>query len=427
MIDAAAVLALAPDSSSAKAGQGLASQRHWSGLGRNAESWWGLCQGSGKDPYQARVALADLSSSCSCPSRKFPCKHVIALMLLGAQGVLPEAEAPAFVSEWLAKKLERVERKQKAEAERTPEQLAKAAAAAERRAETRLERRAEGLADLRLWMADLVRSGMGNAPVTDASFWETRVRRLVDAQLPGLARRLERCYAHAIRRSDWPEAVLRELGSLELAISAFDMIDSLSTPQRADLERALGTAQSLDPEQNGAVDEDHFLCLGVVSEALDNLTLQRSWWTNAQARLALVLSFTANGVPLPSVAVPGRSERLRLQWYPGSQPLRAQLLDRQAAEVAVLAPAESVTSALDRFARALAADPWLERLAICVRGCLRLEAGQALLCDSEGAALPLGPCDARIWHWLAQSRGEIRCFAGEWDGEVLRLMHGWPA
>ncbi|MCB1612679.1 MAG: SWIM zinc finger family protein [Xanthomonadales bacterium] len=427
MLDAAAVLALAPDSSSAKAGQGLASLRHWSGLGRNAESWWGLCQGSGKDPYQARVALADLSSGCSCPSRKFPCKHVIALMLLGAQGALPEAEAPAFVSEWMAKKVERAERKQKVEAERTPEQLAKAAAAAERRAETRLERRAEGLADLRLWMADLVRSGMGNAPVTEASFWEARARRLVDAQLPGLARRLERCYGHAIRRPDWPEAVLRELGNLELAISAFDAIDSMSAPQRADLERALGSAQSLDGEQTNHVHEDHFLCLGVVSEALDNLTLQRSWWANAQARLAMVLSFTANGVPLPSVAVPGRSERLRLQWYPGSQPLRAQLLDRQVAEIAVPAPAESVASALDRFARALAADPWLERLAICVSGCLRLEAGQVYLCDREGVALPLGPSDGRVWRWLAQSRGRCWCFAGEWDGEILSLMHGWPA
>ena len=87
-------------------------------------------------------------------------------------------------------------------------------------AAVRRERRAEGLADLQRWLCDVVRSGLASAAVTDASFWDSRARRLIDAQLPGLARRLSRCYEHAIRRSDWPEAVLREFGLLQLAISA---------------------------------------------------------------------------------------------------------------------------------------------------------------------------------------------------------------
>ncbi len=45
----------------------------------------GLCQGSGRQPYQARVDLAEPAFKCSCPSRKFPCKHGLALLLLFAK------------------------------------------------------------------------------------------------------------------------------------------------------------------------------------------------------------------------------------------------------------------------------------------------------------------------------------------------------
>ncbi|MDQ3283523.1 MAG: SWIM zinc finger family protein, partial [Acidobacteriota bacterium] len=31
------------------------------------------------------MALTDLASKCSCPSRKFPCKHAVGLLVLGVQ------------------------------------------------------------------------------------------------------------------------------------------------------------------------------------------------------------------------------------------------------------------------------------------------------------------------------------------------------
>ena len=79
------VAALAPDSASAAAGQSLANVRKWSALGRSDRAIWGLCQGSGKQPYQARVDLAEPAFKCSCPSRKFPCKHGLGLLLLFAK------------------------------------------------------------------------------------------------------------------------------------------------------------------------------------------------------------------------------------------------------------------------------------------------------------------------------------------------------
>ena len=89
------VLALAPDPASAKAGRGLATPPKWSGLGTSEGLIWGECQGSGATPYQTKVDPAGPAFSCSCPSRKFPCKHAIGLMLVWASGPTLFVEAAA--------------------------------------------------------------------------------------------------------------------------------------------------------------------------------------------------------------------------------------------------------------------------------------------------------------------------------------------
>jgi hypothetical protein len=143
------ILALAPDSSSAKAGAALATARKWSGLGANETAAWGECQGSGKLPYQARIDLLEAAFKCTCPSRKFPCKHGLGLYLLLASdpGLFSGGDSPSWVTEWLTSRAERTERKQQREAAPDPEAQAKRAAAREAKV-------ASGLDELELWMRD---------------------------------------------------------------------------------------------------------------------------------------------------------------------------------------------------------------------------------------------------------------------------------
>src|SRR6266568_7558945 len=98
------VLALAPDSSSAAAGKKLGDAKHWKSLGQNPEALWGECQGSAL--YQVRIDLSTLTITCSCPSRKLPCKHGLGLLLLTVDSpkAVPTAEPPEWVTSWLAKR-----------------------------------------------------------------------------------------------------------------------------------------------------------------------------------------------------------------------------------------------------------------------------------------------------------------------------------
>src|SRR5262245_64730714 len=107
------ILALAPDAASAKAGQGLAAARKWLKLGADEQTACGLCQGSGKDPYQAQIDLTEPAFRCSCPSRKFPCKHGLGLFLLLASSAaaFKDKQRPDWVVEWMASRAKRAEQR----------------------------------------------------------------------------------------------------------------------------------------------------------------------------------------------------------------------------------------------------------------------------------------------------------------------------
>ncbi|RNG10382.1 SWIM zinc finger family protein, partial [Streptomyces botrytidirepellens] len=104
------VLALAPDAASHKAGGKLAGAASWSGTGARGQAVWGLCAGSGSEPYRTVIDVHGPAYRCSCPSRKFPCKHALGLLLLwgaGGAGVPEGGEPPEWAEQWLGERRER--------------------------------------------------------------------------------------------------------------------------------------------------------------------------------------------------------------------------------------------------------------------------------------------------------------------------------
>src|SRR5215218_2793575 len=132
------ILALAPDTSSAKAGRELANPRKWVTLGQSAEAAWGECKGSAALPYQTQIDLGGLAFRCSCPSRKLPCKHALGLFLIVASPgtAVAETAPPDWVAGWLAGRAKRAEQRAAKEAAGTPvvDAAAQAARVAERQA-----------------------------------------------------------------------------------------------------------------------------------------------------------------------------------------------------------------------------------------------------------------------------------------------------
>src|SRR3954469_9795992 len=112
---AAQVNSLAPDASSQKAGAKLGVPGPWSDTGYHESErlLWGDCKGSGSKPYQVTVSVADSDTAyaCTCPSRKFPCKHALGLLLLWAAGTIGDADAlPQRAEAWSASRRDRAEK-----------------------------------------------------------------------------------------------------------------------------------------------------------------------------------------------------------------------------------------------------------------------------------------------------------------------------
>ena len=162
-----AVLALAPDEASAKAARGLISPAKWPLLGHDAQAAWGECQGSGSKPYQTQVDLSGPVFKCSCPSRKFPCKHGLALLLMRAQEpqrFSTTGAPPAWVSAWLDGRRERAEKQAQKDVQKQEQRQAAAAAGedaappaaspdATARQAKRWQRIEAGLQELSCWLA----------------------------------------------------------------------------------------------------------------------------------------------------------------------------------------------------------------------------------------------------------------------------------
>jgi hypothetical protein len=422
------ILALAPDDKAAKAGEGLATARQWVSLGCSEQAAWGECQGSAKNPYQAQIDLGEPAFKCSCPSRKFPCKHALGLFLLLAAHpeAFTRAEPPEWVASWLAGRARRGE--QRAQREERPKEAADLEARA-RRAAQRHARVAAGLQELEVWLRDLVRNGLASVHGQSLGFWHAPAARMVDAQAPGVARMLQDMAGIPASREGWQARLLDRVGRLYLLLEAFKRLDSLSPETQADVRALIGWTESQEELLAETGQRDVWLILGQRVEDEDRLRVQRTWlWGRETGGPALVLPFAAAGQSLDPSLVPGTCVDAELVFFHGAYPLRALIKSRAgpAAPLDDIPGYPTFSAFLETYGRALALCPWVERFPAPLQSVrpVRLD-GRWGISDAEGRILAIPPAFHWGWQLLALSGGHPLALFGEWNGERLLPLSAW--
>lgn len=417
----AAVEKAAPDQASLAAARKLAHPGPWSETGSTDTLVWGKCQGSGRTPYQVSVDLAGPAFRCSCPSRKFPCKHALALLLLwvrndGAVADLPEAAD--FADAWAAERAARSAAQGTARTTAAADPEARA-----RRAAERMATMSAGADEFALWLADLVRGGTAAARRQPWAWWDAAAARLVDAQLPGLADRVRALASEVNRRADWADHLLAELGRWWTAVSAWRRWDDLDPATQADLRAYLGWPLATDDVRAADRVEGHWQVLGAHRTDDGRLQQQRTWLRHeSTGELVQVLDFAAGAQPLPVPRLVGSRLEAAVSRYPGHGPRRALFAEEAApaGTVRELPPAAGLADALGRLAAAWAENPWAGRVPVVLEGAVSVEDDGPRVVDATGAALPLL---AEVpWSLLALTGGRPAPLFGELEEDGFRPL-----
>jgi hypothetical protein len=435
--------ALAPDQGALKAAAGLLKPANWPLRQTSGALIWGECQGSGANPYRVMADVDNLGSKCTCPSRKFPCKHALALMWMHSQdpGAFQLAETPEWVLDWMsrrrrgaatpaarsgeAKSLAAATAAEPA-AEADPQAEARRAAAAARRAVDTRALVLAGLDDLELWIADQLRTGLSAFIDVAPDRCRRIAARLVDAKAGALASRLDEAPARllALPSEDRIDAAIAELGKLTLAARAWR-----AQPDDPELSREVIASESREDVLAHADALTATATWEVLAERTatrrDGLVSVATWLLNLDGegpRFALLLDFFPASAGRRSAAfTAGQRFRGELVFYPARVPLRAVIGQRTEVDAPERAwPPAPSADPLDVHAAALLAAPWrLETPVLLPAGRIAEDAAGRAWWLSPDLILPI---DGRVPPFALGA--EFEGAAGVWNGARLSLLAG---
>jgi hypothetical protein len=383
---------LAPDQPSLNAAKKLLQPAKWPLRGKAAavNSIWGQCQGSGSKPYYIMADVVEHGYKCTCPSRKFPCKHVLALMWQFAEGAADfnESEPPEWVHDWLGRKRKSTTAEPSSEKvavkkdianaqeeikkvispeEKSKKEAANIKRAAQNKAKTTASINA-GLQEFQQWVDDQLRTGISGFIKEINDRCRRIAARLVDAKAAGLASRLDEFPAKliALPIDQQPAMVFKELGQLLLLSEAW-----LTDNEEVDAHRAITTAENREQllaNKNRLSHSGNWQSVGEkVITRRDGLVSHSTWLLNIDdesARFALLLDHYPASAGRREVALRTGSQITgTIAYYPSRSPLRGFLVEQQAQENSdsSLWPA-STTELHSAYAQFLGLIPWSEEM-----------------------------------------------------------------
>ncbi|SDH44325.1 SWIM zinc finger [Lentzea fradiae] len=354
---------------------------------------WGLYSGSGSTPYRVCVDLAAGSAKCTCPSRKFPCKHAVSLQELD----LPDATPPEWVQEWTTRRAAR-------ELDSSPEAVARRQRSREKTAANRALAMSSGIDGLRDWLLDVASAGIASLPGRPASWWQAFTARMIDAQVPGVAAavgEIQEIVARAGPR--WTSDVADRLGGLHLLCAVQPRSRLGVTVPEETVKAAPGVS-------------DSWVALLRLETDDGRVRTVRQWCRGRRTgRWVVAIRHSAVGAPVPLLPH-GLESTAVVHPYPDSDRVALGELEGSHDPAPVPAP-ESWRTALAALEPRLVADPWQRLFPL---GCASVRLCAGSLVDGTGHGLPVRD-DGGLDMALALTGGVPFDAWGLWDGHALRL------
>ncbi|MCB0982491.1 MAG: hypothetical protein KDB17_17845, partial [Ilumatobacter sp.] len=290
----------------------------------------------------------------------------------------------------------------------------------------RVARMAAGLAELDRWLEDRLRTGLADPALTRYATWDGLAARLVDAQAGSLANRVRRLAGQVGTGPTWHEQVLAELGMLHLLAQAGRRLGTLPLDLGDSVAATVGWQVRQADVLAGVPHTDTWVVMGRSDTREDRIEVRRTWLRGATTGVwAMLLSFAAYQQRLDDSFAVGTAVEADLFRYPGVSRLRA-LPGRRAEHATPHGPvgAVSVAAACTEVGAMLAAEPWLDRLPVCLNAAVSRRGTRFVLADHTGS-LPLAVGDGALAPLLACTADGAVPVTAEWTttGLVPLTVH----
>lgn len=414
---------IAPDAASLKAGRGLAIPGKWNNIGLSEIALWGECQGSGSKPYKTQVDFRDTAFKCSCPSRKFPCKHSIGILflLVEKKELFTNDNPPDWVSEWLdsrqEKKQKQVERKE-AKKEVDPEKKAKTES-------KRLETVEAGINELDLWLKDLFRKGINNIHEQPYTFFKNISSRMIDAKAPGLAKKIDDLSSIRGYSKDWSENFLEKSAELFILIQSFKNLNNLAEENQQDIKTQIGWNYSQDELLQTEGLKDNWLIISQSFEEENNLKLRKTYLLGFENnKYALLLDYSYGNKAFDNLdLLIGKSIDAEIVYYPSAYPVRALIKNKQLNDKFIFSKQngfENIDQLFEHYSYSLSLNPFNSVIPVLLKNVIPVfHDDKFLILDEAKDSVPISINFANSWLLLALSGGHSVEIFGEWNGNYF--------
>jgi hypothetical protein len=437
--------ALSPDQGSLAAAKKLLKASGWPTVCEDGDGLvWGECQGSGSNPYRVCVTEADAGYKCTCPSRKFPCKHSLALMWMRVEGkvAFSKGTAPGWVSDWLSRRRgpsaagSSTEPKASIAATEVelveavdPKAEAKAAATRDRSRQTRETAIAAGLDELTLWLSDVVTAGVATFASNPGPACRMMAQRLFDAKASGLGVMVDSLPSRLIALPEFSRAMasVKELGVLHLVAEAYRRQADLPVILKDDVRQMVGwnvTRETLLADESAERAETTWRVWMTRAELQPDKLRRIETWLHGGGQNAVLIDYVpaSTGAAKSGYAI-GEQFSAELVYYPSPVPMRA-LISRHnfgcdLSDDPLSIPEDNLGAAFGKYEEALALKPWLGDFPLFFRnGHIKRSGGRFYLLDDD-VCLPISEAQADA-AWPLLQCGNV-AGAGIWNGEFMAL------
>lgn len=431
MLNEALLLANIDDNATLKAGKALANTSKWTSRFAHEKALWGFCQGSGAMPYFTQIDTQNLAFKCSCPSRKFPCKHGVGLafLFLNDQNAFVETtELDDRVGEWLEKRSTRKITQIADNEEVTANE--KAEEAKLKRSDTRMRQVDAGVLELKQWLEDQVRSGIIDIPSKMYVFTQNIKARMVDAKAGGLAAALRNLEEINFFEEGWQVEFMRQISRLYLLLDTYDNFEKIPETLQQDVKNLMGwTVKKEDVLQTQTFGDQWVVLSRQIQEEDKGLTSERCWlWGTRSNRPALILNFFGGfGPPLGITHAAGTTVIGDLCFYPSTFPLRALFAVQN--ETSVFQPIkgfENISTFKTSLADLMGRFPFLEDVPVALSNVkLYIDEKNIYIADNQNIILFVLNKKDKLLPILALSGGDFIHVFGLYKNNKIELLSAW--